>query len=298
MRSTLARSSPQEAQRPRHRPVMRAAALLASALVIAGCESTGLSVRDTRGQGYGEIVHASPPTSTADYDVDDSNESGATLQRATAGGAEQAAAVVAASTAAGNDASDRAKTATAPGLRIPISVAVVQVGEVAPQGSLINTLAKDKAHFARVDPIPWPADAPQFRESADVARERARRQREQLRSMTRQMGADYLFVVGGTLDQATTNTPLSALDLTIVGMFVVPSRNLTGEARAGGTLIDARSDRNVLSVSADAHEQRLSPAAALKDDQLKLAVALRDQMMTQLGHKLRDRIAAIPATGG
>src|SRR4051812_7744507 len=99
-----------------HTAALAAAAAAAAALVL-GCESSGLSVRDTRGQGYSEIVHANRATSPEHEPSPDGR-----LQRAAIGGADEATAIV----AAGSDAPAVARSASPASpasLRFPIRVA-------------------------------------------------------------------------------------------------------------------------------------------------------------------------------
>src|SRR6266487_4432616 len=89
-------------------------------LILAGCESHGLSVRDQRGQAYPNFVQSlveSPPPQV-----------GANVS-SSPGGALIASADAAAAT-----------TQPAARLRLPISIAVAQTGEVAPPKSMLDSL--------------------------------------------------------------------------------------------------------------------------------------------------------------
>ena len=48
-------------------------------------------------------------------------------------------------------------------------------------------------------------------------------------------------------------------------------------------------------VSADAEQEKLSPKVAIKNDQLKLGVDLRDKLVAELAKRLSDRICAAGA---
>ena len=82
----------------------------------------------------------------------------------------------------------------------------------------------------------------------------AQQHAERMRRYAADLGADYLFLYGGTLDQSQTSTPLAAMNLTVIGAFLVPSQKLDADVKAAGSLVDVRSGRVVLSVSADGAE--------------------------------------------
>lgn len=114
-----------------------------------------------------------------------------------------------------------------------------------------------------------------------------------MRNLARQTGADYLFLFGGTIDRATTNTALSLADLTIVGAFIVPSKRVAGEARASGTLVDVQTGQAMLIVSAERKDQRLAPTAAEQNSELKMSEQLRDQLASDLVEQLKSRVRAV-----
>jgi hypothetical protein len=239
---------------------------LALALV-AGCASSGLSIRERPGMDYSSYALAL-------YDVEPS-----------------------------------APALPARRMALPARVAVAQLGEVAPPQAMLDAMRKDTA-FASVHTVPGGIDvAPEFpHDRGSTASDRvalqqslARQRADRLRRHARDGGADYLFLFGGTVDHAATGTPLGVADLTIVGMFLVPSKRLSADARAGGTLVDAHTGRVVASVSAQSAGQRIAPTAAQDNSQLKLMTRLRDEVSTELGKQLAERmrqIATQRAAGG
>jgi len=77
-------------------------------------------------------------------------------------------------------------------------------------------------------------------------------------------------------------TGLSLLDLTIVGAFVVPSREIKAQARASGALVDLRTNRVVLTASASTEGSRLGSAASEDGDEMKLLRSVRDEVVEKL----------------
>jgi predicted ATP-grasp superfamily ATP-dependent carboligase len=130
----------------------------------------------------------------------------------------------------------------------------------------------------------------------DVEQKLAQEHAARMRRYARENGADYLFLFGGTIDHATTGTPLSLADLTIVGAFIVPSKRISADARAGGTLIDVHSGRVVLNVSAQDMRTSLTPTAARETGQVKLMSAMRDDLCQKLAEQLKERMRAVAST--
>ena len=106
--------------------------------------------------------------------------------------------------------------------------------------------------------------------------------------MASDLGGDYLFAYSGSIDFRTKEDAMVKwLDLTIVGQFVIPSEAHTAQGRAIGLLIDTRSNRIVMSVSADTTRKKLTPTQHSEN-------ALRDligQMRTELQDKLATQFA-------
>ena len=241
-------------------------AVLAFAL-LAGCSSTGLSPRETTQQNYSSFVYSL-------YD----------LPAAPAGARDEAA--------------------RPPGrLVLPARVAVVQVGEVAPPQAFLEKLRGRPDLFARVEGISGIPGAPGINADpygsgtyvagppspasraagvrADVRHDFAAMQR-----MARDMGMDHLLVIGGTVDHATHGNALSLLDLTIVGAFVAPSKEITAKATAAGAMVDLDSGRVVLTTSADASKGGLAATATQEGAQLGVLRRARDEVVEKLGDSL------------
>jgi hypothetical protein len=167
-------------------------------------------------------------------------------------------------------------------LQLPANVAVVQVGEVTPPATKMDAMKKDKAVFARVEPFPGP-DSPQTAYDAKARQTPTRPSITTLRRAAADAGMDYVLLVGGTIDHDTSGTPLSLLDVTIVGGFIVPSRESRATAKASAALVDVKSGRVMVSSSAEAKKWSLVPAASVDGEQPKLLEAVRDDVVAKLG---------------
>jgi hypothetical protein len=238
-----------------------------SLALLAGCSSAGLSPRETGRQNYSSFVYSM-------YD----------LPGATAG--------------ASGDASRR------PGrLVLPARVAVAQMGEVAPPNAFLDKLRGRPDLFTRVEAIsgipgnfqldPDPSEAgsgvvgPASHNSrAAAVGGDARRDLAAMQRMARDMGMDHLLVLGGTVDHSTHGNALSLLDLTIVGAFVAPSKEINARATAAGAMIDLDSGKVVLTASADASKGGLAATATQEGAQLGVLRRARDEVVNKLGDSL------------
>ena len=253
--------------------------LLVVVLFVIGCESSGLSPREVRGRDYAGYVYS--------------------MYEPTAATPDKNAAIGMTAT---NDAAPRRPLAT------PARIAVAQLGEVAPPDKLMDKLRTDSAAFASVEPVSGVMDGPQAsspQEARDYStRQAAQNHAERMRRYAADVGADYLFLYGGTLDRSTTSTPWVAANITIVGAFVIPSQQLDADVRAAGSLLDVRSGRAVLSVSADGHATKSAPSVGLENSEIRMLHKVRDEVIDELGTQLCRRVkekaaaAAAPAAGG
>ena len=172
-----------------------------------------------------------------------------------------------------------------PALRVtgPISVAVVQIGEVAPPEAAIRAFEDRPDLFARVDPLAGRGTQACQANDDDLATYRA---------AAANLGDDYLLVYGGTLDDQRVATALSVFDLTIVGCFVVPSEQVTVTGRAAGSLVDVRTGRLAFNVTADASAGTFQPAATASGVGPPLAEAVRRELEEKLVARTQVRLAA------
>ncbi|WP_428937080.1 hypothetical protein [Fontivita pretiosa] len=236
--------------------------MLAAGLILAGCESSGLSIREGGAHNVSNYILAlSVP------------------EPATAPVAGEPAATTAARPAP---------------LRPPIRLAVAQVGEVAAPQAFVKRLRERPELFDRLDILPAAAaGGPGYyapREPGKDPQAEARAQIEMLCRTAEKLGDDYLFIFGGNIDQATLRNGLSVLNLTIVGGFFVPSREVRAEAKATGALVDLKTRQVIELVTAQSQDTRL--AAAFTDDaaRLKTAQRLRDRLAEDLATELINKL--------
>jgi len=113
---------------------------------------------------------------------------------------------------------------------------------------LVRTRGAEYGEFVPVSPLVAQLTA------ANVGRDAVRSVVDTIRIGAARQHLDAVLVYevsGGRRDSAT---PLSVLDLTIIGNFLVPSRALQGRATAAAMLIDVRNGYPYASTSAQAEE--------------------------------------------
>jgi hypothetical protein len=166
---------------------------------------------------------------------------------------------------------------------------------------MLDALRKDPAVFARVEALPGrdtadPSD--DWRREHQNSDSPRRVQLSGVRRMAADAGMDYVLLVGGTIDHGTSGTPLSILDLTIVGAFAVPSQETRATARASAALLDVQTGRVTFNSSAEARKSSLVPSAAVEGAETRLLEELRDEVVSKLGQQvLVDARSKAGATG-
>lgn len=170
----------------------------------------------------------------------------------------------------------------------PARLAVAQVGEVAPPEAMLAPLRDARGLFTRVDTIPAVGDGVRVysRPDGDAGRQAVRERIDALRALARSVGSDYLLLVGGSADTSRDSTPLSVLNLTIVGLFIVPSERVQATMKASGALIDVSTGQVVSLSSAQLFRERLSPMAASDGDLVRLLGKMRDDVTADLAGKV------------
>ena len=241
--------------------------LAAAVFLAAGCASSGLSVREDGNNTISSYLSAMPSL---------------TARAAT---------------------SPAAATATA-GVPRPASVAVVQVGEVAPPDSLLTALRGRPDLFREVQGLsgvapeqPLAADYNARRRygyrAVPVSAVEPRDQMADLLQLAEDVGADALLIFGGTIDADEQAGWQGVLDLTIIGAFVVPSRKLTAEGKATAAWVDVDARRVLATASAGVDRSTLATTAGREGSQRKQMRRVRDELVKELTGDLIQRFETL-----
>ena len=186
-------------------------------------------------------------------------------------------------------------TAAAAPMTLPAAIAVVQVGELAPPPSMLNSLRGGGDVFRRVESIPATdaLRAAGLNRNADLSRDLT-----QMRRLAADMGMTHLLLFGGAIDAGAFGSPWEVLDATVIGAFVVPSRRVEARAKVSATLIDVAAGRAVLTASAEGRADEYATLNQLNDTRAKVSDrALSDavaQLTSQTLGRARDYAASPP----
>lgn len=230
---------------------MKRALLLASilpvALIMTGCESTGLSAHE-QNNGYSALI-------------------------------------------SGYYQKTPDKISTKP-VSTPIKLAVAQIGETAPETAFTTALAKD-AHLVRnVVAVPMPGEKPNPYQSKDkeLTSDIFAAQVQSCRNLARELGADYLLLIGGSIDSYHSHNIFSPLDLTVVGAAVLPGTKVHSNGKAAGALIDVVSGKIVLLSNAELKRAGLTPSFYAEDKRDSMNVKLREEVLEKLAADFLEKL--------
>lgn len=174
----------------------------------------------------------------------------------------------------------------------PIRLAVAQVGEDAPPATLLDKLAARRALVASVTGLPLPDD--NFSCFSRLGRQEpdSGSRVKAVCGLAQAAGADYVLIIGGSLDSWEQHNSLSALDITILGGTIVPGAKIHVEGRGAGTLISTATCRPVLFVSADSHAAAMSPDFLVDGKTAALDVQVRNELAARLGDQFLNHLTA------
>ena len=166
-----------------------------------------------------------------------------------------------------------------PTLHFPLDVAVAEIGELAPRSAVLKTLRDRSELFGRVEGIPGLVDSHDG--GTDHGAEMSK-----LQQVARNLGLEYLLIFGATVDHASRGTELTIFDLTIVGAFVIPSRQVSAQARASAAVIDLRTSRVVLIAGAESKDSMLASAASAWGHEDQMIQASRENVNAELAGQI------------
>lgn len=182
-------------------------------------------------------------------------------------------------------------------IRAPIHLAVAQIGESTPQSSFISEL-KTNTHLVRaVTSLPMPGDQTQesgygSSKSKATTPEEFQARLNSARTLSRDIGAQYLLVVGGEIDSFSSRNAFSVLDVTLVGGWIFPSVDIHADGKASAALIDVESGRVIFIASAERKESALTPSVFSNDKRDVLRVKLREALLADLASDVLNRLMA------
>lgn len=98
---------------------------------------------------------------------------------------------------------------------------------------------------------------------------------------------DYVLVYEVGVSRRDKANVLSLADLTIVGMFVVPSRSINVEATASGILLDVRNGYPYATLTAHSEKKGISRAVSTVSTQTDMAITAKGRAVMKLAEQFK-----------
>ena len=188
-------------------------------------------------------------------------------------------------------------TVEAKQIQRPINLAVAQIGEIAPQASFIAQLKKNTYLIRSVAALPLPGEAKpkcsyeSSRSNAPTAVE-FKKQVESARNLSRDLGAQYLLLVGGGVDTYEAHNPSAVLDVTIIGGGVIPSLKIHADGKASGALVDVETGRILLLANVEKTDTGLTPSYFATDKRNTMVARMREDLLNTLAQEVLAKLEA------
>ena len=189
-------------------------------------------------------------------------------------------------------------------VRKPMNIAVAQMGENTPPVEVIAKLRQKRTIFKRVSPLPMPlsrleptqpiySNRDQYRIGQDSSRPDLSNEMKTMMRMARDLGADYIYLMGGTLEIERAPSGWAILNLAILPTFIVPSTDLNLEGKASGALIDAKTGRLCMMTSVKCEDNDFLATASLAEAEAKMKKEHRLGLMLKSVEDLENQLSEL-----
>ncbi|MCD4781742.1 MAG: hypothetical protein K8S27_14530 [Candidatus Omnitrophica bacterium] len=179
-------------------------------------------------------------------------------------------------------------------IKKPIKLAVAQVGEVAPQNTVIEKLSQQRQLIYSVTTVPSGEVTSHSQSNGGNGPDRSEVAvvMKKMCYLANDQGADYLFIFGGSTDFKTTPNFLQFFDITLIGAYIIPGTQHDAEGRASGALIDVRSGKVVFMANASASVSKRTPSYLNYDDRNNAVfMELRNALVDKLSDDFIDKLS-------
>lgn len=231
--------------------ILKVSAIVMSVIFMAGCETTGLSLREQGNFNYSNFIYGL-------YD----------------------------------GKSNTAKETK--NLIKPVKLAVAQVGENAPPQMMLEKLETKSDLIASVSVIPVGGNISYFygndknQDGTDFGSKMVK-----MRNLAKDLGADYLFLFGGTSAMGERESWLGIADISIVGAFIFPTHKIVTEGKATGALIDVETGKAVFMVSSQEAKDDYATSFNLPGKQEQVLTNLRDALVSSLADQFIKKLSTM-----
>lgn len=163
----------------------------------------------------------------------------------------------------------------------PLRLAVAQIGEGAPHQDFMQIIEESQLPVRDLIGVPaGGSDGDKKEDRAEVESVM-----KKMMQLARAQGAEYLVVYGGSAEVGEESTPLSLMDMTIVGGFIFNGQKIQANSRAMGALIDLKTGQLVFTVNAQRKDSYAYPTLLYGRGKNALS-GFRDQLVKDLAGKL------------
>ncbi|MEZ5946148.1 MAG: hypothetical protein R3C13_04835 [Hyphomonas sp.] len=197
------------------------------------------------------------------------------------------------------DAEVRRIAAIEPDLRFPAKIGVARIGpygdlvavpanELEIWGELAEGIGPETGAFVPVSPM----IAAMVSDSEPGAGSQARTI-DHIRKGAARQHIDYVLVYETATKGKDRSNELWLADLTVLGLFVLPTRNVEVEATASGLLIDVRNGYPYATMTSFAEKKGLSRAIATWSKRQDLSATAEEKAVLELADDVRDALSQL-----
>ena len=171
-------------------------------------------------------------------------------------------------------------------IEFPINLAVAQVGENNPPQELLEYFKAQSYLLKEVKGIPA---AVSTREQ-DAGNEYIQNQIHKMRQFAADLGMEYLFLYGGSIDFSDKSGAATVVDWTIIGAYVIPTHKISGIGKGSGAFIDVKKGKVLFIVDAEQFLDDHASTVGSYSKQDEVVENLRRQIIEELGKNLVSKL--------
>lgn len=176
-------------------------------------------------------------------------------------------------------------------LQKPIKLAVVQIGENTPPRKVVDRLKEENNIISYVVTLPSGGEEPRYYNNENTVDLKKFDQRmDRMRRLAKDLGVDYIYLFGGSVDIGSIQSWLGFFDITIIGGFICPSYKVVAEGRASGALIDVNSSRVVFIVSSEAKKSTRASSYTVEGQEDEVLIDVRDELIRLLTERFVEKL--------
>ena len=177
---------------------------------------------------------------------------------------------------------------------LPVHLAVAQIGETTPPQTMLENIEANSNLITSVVSLPLPANSmnnfgiSRLRQANGDYASRVKA----VCNLAEAAGANYVFLIGGTVDSWGSQNSLGMFDLTLVGGWIIPGTKINVEGKSAGVLIEAATGHPVFFVNAEYQESAMSPDLLSGGKTTDMCVQVRGELIDKLTDELIHKLAS------